>query len=202
VSVPSPAPTRHGPLEGFATKFATVRSRTSGAVELEAIPFLAQVDLRADPTDAALVDRLGSALGVPLPLARNTASSDANGSRRVLWLSPDEWLILAPDGSAAAIEASLRAALDGSRAAVVDVSANRAILRLAGPAAREILEGGCSIDLHPRAFGPGRCAQTILARAPLAILQVSTEPDYRLLVRSSFAAYLANWLLDAIDGLG
>ncbi len=202
MSGPTDATTRHGPLEGFAARFATVRARTSGSVELEAIPFLAQVDLRADPRDSALVDRLGSALGVALPLAPNTAGADANGSRRVLWLSPDEWLILAPDGSASAIEASLRVAMDGSRAAVVDVSANRAILRLAGPGAREILEGGCSIDLHPRAFGPGQCAQTTLARTPIVILQVSTEPDYRLLVRPSFAAYLATWLLDAIDGLG
>ncbi|MGW0201911.1 sarcosine oxidase subunit gamma family protein, partial [Nonomuraea sp. NPDC003201] len=54
---------------------------------------------------------------------------------------------------------------------------------------------GCALDLHPRAFGPGRCAQTMLARAQVVL--VPREDGFLVLVRSSFAAYLAEWLLDA-----
>jgi hypothetical protein len=32
------------------------------------------------------------------------------------------------------------------------------------PLAREVPEAGCAIDFQPRAFGPGSCAQTLLAR--------------------------------------
>ncbi|MDP9481913.1 MAG: sarcosine oxidase subunit gamma, partial [Chloroflexota bacterium] len=103
-------------------------------------------------------------------------------------------------GTEATLEAELRAAIQGGRGSVVDVSANRTTIRLAGPGARDVLERGCSIDLHPRTFGPGRCAQTLLARAGVIIHQVSLEPEYRLLVRPSFAAYVATWLLDAIEG--
>jgi sarcosine oxidase subunit gamma len=53
------------------------------------------------------------------------------------------------------------------------------------------------IDLHPRAFGPGRCAQTLLARANVIVHQVGDEPRYRLYARPSFVAYLAAWLNDA-----
>jgi sarcosine oxidase subunit gamma len=83
---------------------------------------------------------------------------------------------------------------------VVDVSANRTTMALTGPAARDVLEGGCSIDLHPRAFGTGSCAQTLLARAGVILLATSAEPEYWILVRPSFAAYVATWLLDAIAG--
>ena len=89
------------------------------------------------------------------------------------------------------------------RVAIVDVSANRTTLELRGPRSRELLEFGCPIDLHPRVFGPGRCAQTLLARANVLIWHVADEPEdtWRLFVRPSFAAYVAAWLADAADGL-
>jgi sarcosine oxidase subunit gamma len=37
----------------------------------------------------------------------------------------------------------------------------------------------------------------VLARAQVIIHQVTDTPAYRLFVRASFAAYLAEWLLDA-----
>jgi len=203
-----PTPVRHDPLDAFADRFAAVATASNGAVRLEAIPFLAQVDIHADASDPALLDQLGTALGIVLPLRPNTTSSAPGGARRVLWLGPDEWLIVDADGTADAIVAAVRGALEGARGSVVDVSANRTTLRLAGPAAREILETGCSIDLHPRAFAPGVCAQTTIARTSAILLEVDAPPDaaggpdYRLLVRPSFAGYLASWLLDAVDGLG
>ncbi len=202
-----PTPVRHGPLESFNERFVAAATASNGAVLLEAIPFLAQVDLRADPSDRALLDRLGTALGIELPLRPNTTSFAPGGARCILWLGPDEWLIVDADGTADAIVATVRGALEAGCGAVVDVSANRTTLRLAGPGAREILETGCSIDLHPRAFGPGRCAQTNIARTSAILLEVEAAhdvaggPDYRLLVRPSFAGYLASWLLDAVDGL-
>ena len=62
-----------------------------------------------------------------------------------------------------------------------------------------MLAKGCALDLHPRAFVPGRCAQTLLARAQVILEQLDDEPAYRLLVRGSFAGYVATWLLDAME---
>jgi sarcosine oxidase subunit gamma len=184
------------PLEGVALP-ARVRE----------LPFLAQVDVRADPTDAALLGRLASVLGTPLPLEPNTTATSADGTRLVLWLGPDEWLVLGEPGTAPALESAIRPAFDDEAgagpAAVVDVSANRTTISIAGPRARDLLAFGCSIDLDPRAFGPGRCAQTMLARAQVIIVPVGpeAEPAFRVLVRPSFAAYLAAWLADAAVGL-
>jgi sarcosine oxidase subunit gamma len=114
----------------------------------------------------------------------------------VLWLGPDEWLVVA-DAEPAALAGRLARALASRHAAVIDVSASRAVIALSGPQARTVLAKGCGLDLHERSFAPARCAQTLLARAPVIIHQVAAMPAYRVFVRASFAAYLAEWLLDA-----
>ena len=167
------------------------------------LPFLAQVDVRADPKDRSLVDRLATAIGAPLPVEPNTTAISADGTRHVLWLGPDEWLVLGEPGTGPAIEAAVRTALADAHGSIVDVSANRTTLSVSGPRARDLLAFGCSLDLDPRAFGPGRCAQTMLARANVILVPVGPddEPAIRVLIRPSFAPYLAAWLLDAADGL-
>ena len=165
---------------------------------LREVPFLAQVDLRVDPADAAALDGVAAVLGFRLPLGPTTAAGSEAG--RVLWLGPDEWLVLAPPGAGARLEEALRSALGDAVGAVVDVSANRTTLELWGPRARPALESGCPIDLHPRSFGPGRVVQTLLGRANVILGQLTDEPRYQVLVRPSFAAYLAAWLTDALEG--
>jgi sarcosine oxidase subunit gamma len=154
---------------------------------LREVPFRAQVNLRC------------SLPGLPGP-----GTSARDGDRTTLWLGPDEWLVLGPDGTQEEIERDLRAAIaaDGGWGAVTDVSAQRTTLELDAPDARDVLAKGCSLDLHPRAFGPGRCAQTDVARANVILHQTGERPTYELLVAGSFAAYLATWLADAMDQHG
>ena len=172
---------RHSPLEPLAEALA---AGSGDAVALREVPFVAQVNVRADADGA-------SALG--LPLEPNTTAD--RGDRTLLWLGPDEWLAVGPDGDAPALAAELEAAGAGW-VTTVDLSSNRTVLELAGPLAREVLAKGCTLDLHPRAFGPGRCAQTALARAQV-ILEARGD-GFRIYVRGSFATYLATWLLDAM----
>ena len=175
---------KRGPLDGFRLP--------AGMCE---VPFLAQVNLRADPTDVEVMKRLGSVLGFPLPLIPNTVSGDVE--RHALWLGPDEWLVIGPPGCKDDLERRCRDALGRATGAVVDVSASRTIVEMRGPAAREVLEAGCAIDLHPRAFRAGCCAQTLVARTGVIVQHLTDEPLYRLFVRPSFAGYLASWLRDA-----
>jgi sarcosine oxidase subunit gamma len=178
---------RHSPLEGFDFPRG-----------LREVPFLAQIDVRLTASDRVALGAVESVVG-QLPPDPNTFTGGADGS--VLWLGPDEWLLVGPPDGAASLESHLRRALGeaAARVAIVDVSANRTALELRGPNARAVLEGGCSIDLHPRAFGPGRCAQTLLARANVIAQQLTDEPVYRIFVRPSFATYLATWLTDALE---
>src|SRR5688572_19751967 len=101
---------------------------------------------------------LEAALGIALP-GPNDVTTD--GRLSVLWLAPDGWLVL---GGPA--EASLRSALAGRPCSVVDVSAQRTTVTLTGPTAPAVLAHGCALDLE-RAVTVGRCAQTMVARAPV-----------------------------------
>jgi sarcosine oxidase subunit gamma len=167
------------------------------------LPFLAQLDLRADPADTALAERLAEVIGANLPTEPNTTVVSADGTRQVVWLGPDEWLVVGEPGGGPALEGAIRAAIGDGRGAVVDVSANRTVISVSGPRARDLLAFGCSIDLDERRFKPGMCAQTLLARANVIIVPVgpAVEPAFRVFVRPSFAAYLAAWLMDAAVGL-
>jgi sarcosine oxidase subunit gamma len=176
---------KRSPLEGFEFPAG-----------LREVPFLAQIDLRVDSKSAAM-GRLASALGFALPLEANTTAG-GEADQLALWLGPDEWLVIGPPGSEAVLEARCREALGTEFGSIVDVSGNRTTLELWGPNARAVLETGCSIDLHPRAFLPGRCAQTVVARTGSILQQMTAAPRYRLLVRPSVAEYLASFLRDAL----
>jgi sarcosine oxidase subunit gamma len=173
---------------------ADLREAGGDAVTLAEQPFLAQVDVRLAP-EAAAEAAVASVIGVGLPVVPGTTSRGPECS--ALWLGPDEWLVVGLPGTEDRLCARLSDALGGGLGAVVDVSANRTVIEISGARAREVLEKGCSIDLHPRAFAPGRCAQTLLARAQVVLEQTTDEPAYRLFVRPSFAGYLAAWLIDA-----
>ena len=177
------------PLAHRLEDLAGIGAATGGEVVVEHVPFLAQVDLRLAP-------ELATRAPYPLPLTPNTAWE--NGARAALWLGPDEWLILGPPGSQAEIVQELESSLGGSHRSVLDVSDNRVSLELAGSGVKELLAKGCALDLDPRSWRVGSCAQTLLARAQV-ILHERAETT-GILVRPSFADYLVDWLLDAPSG--
>ncbi|MFJ1665796.1 sarcosine oxidase subunit gamma [Streptomyces bottropensis] len=188
------APPR-SPLSDAAGRLAGVTRASRGAVRLAELPFLTQLDIRLDAKGAA-ADAIGLALDLPLPLEPDTVVRA--GQLTALWLGPDEWLLVGPPGSARDLEDRIRTAAGDEPVSVTDVSAQRTTLLVAGPGARELLSHGCALDLHPRAFGAGRCAQTTLGRTQV-VLVARDEPGtgFWVLVRSSFAGYLTDWLLDA-----
>jgi len=153
---------------------------------------LRQVGLRLRPPFPAYL------AGIPLPLAPNRVA--VAGGLRVLWLGPDEWLVVA-DGEAPDLLPRLEHAVAGRRAALTNLSSSRAIVDIAGPAARDLIAAGCGLDLHPRVFAAGYCAQTLVARVPVILDQVDEAPHYRLLVRRSHARWLVDWMIDAAEGL-
>lgn len=148
--------------------------------------FPAQVDVRADPSSAA---RLG------FPAETNTVASGPD--RDILWLGPDEWLVVGLGGTAEALVAELETTLGGVHHSVVDVSANRTVIELGGRSRHELLSTACPIDLHPRSWSDGRCAQTVFGAAQ--ILLQEREGTTRVFVRPSFAAYLVDLLLAASE---
>lgn len=191
----APSVPRRSPVARAAARLAAATRTSGGAVRLAELPFLAQVNVRLDAKGAA-ADAVGLALGVTLPLEPNTVVRA--GKLTALWLGPDEWLVVGPPGAERDLESRIRAAAGDEPVSATDVSAQRTTLLVAGPRASDLLAHGCPLDLHPRAFGPGHCAQTTLARAQIVLVaRDAPGTGFWVLVRSSFAGYLTDWLLDA-----
>ena len=185
---------RRSPLAEYRDRFVALSAATRGDILVREVPYLAQINLRADPNDGDLMQRLASTLGFALAVMPNTTTS--HNDWRALWLGPDEWLLVGPDGQQEGLKQALRNGLNGTFGSIVDVSANRTVLEIGGPKARELLARAIPIDLDVRSFGPGRCAQTLLAKAQV-IIERRDESAFQVFVRASFAGYIAEWLLDA-----
>jgi sarcosine oxidase, subunit gamma len=176
---------RTHPLEAWSNAFTGLPECVRISVE----PFVAMVDVRVGAVGSA-----SERLGVDLSTVPDTWAPTEAG--RAVWLGPDEWLLTSAAEVPEELEARVRAAVVPLGGSATDVSAQRITVRLTGPRVRDVLAKGCSIDLHPRAFGRGRSAQTTLGRAGVVLLAEGGD-DYVVLVRSSFAGYLADWLVDA-----
>jgi sarcosine oxidase subunit gamma len=184
------ADARRSPLDGLLP-WSLPNKLGNAVVSLTELRFARQIGLRLRPPMPAYIG------GVALPLQPNRVA--VMRAVRTLWLGPDEWLITAPDGAVPELLSWIRHAAADRRAQVSDLSASRIVIEIAGPRARALLEKGCGLDLHPRAFTPGSCAQTLFAHLPVILDQTSAMPSYRLFVRRSAARWLCDWLIDAAE---
>jgi sarcosine oxidase, subunit gamma len=186
---------RRSPLAHFGLR-ARAASQTGTAQDAEILlserPHRCQINLRGNAADPALLDGVRQATGLDLPQIPNSVSR--NGEFRALWLGPNEWLLIGPAGREADLVRSLRTSLAGQHAGVTDVSEARTCILVAGVKARELLARGISLDLHPRMFGTGRCAQTGLAGANIVLEQIDDRPGFEIAVLNSFADHLWRWL--------
>ena len=183
---------RASPLADCGSRLAAASDRPA-AFSIREVPFASQVNVRGIAADAAFAGAVRGVLGCDVPVVANTWIS--GNDCQVLWLGPDEWLVVAPDGHDEALCAALRTGLQGVHHSVTDISANRTLLEVSGEYARLVLAKGCPLDLHSAAFNGPQCAQTLLAKSQM-ILQC-LGPAFRIFVRISFAPYMVEWLTDA-----
>jgi sarcosine oxidase subunit gamma len=114
----------------------------------------------------------------------------------VLWLGPDEWLVRSQQQQGATLEAKLTQALAGQFASAVDIGSGYTLLEVSGEKVRDVLSRGCPLDLHPRVFAPGQCAQSHYFKASIVLIPVNDD-TFELVVRRSFADYFFRIMLDA-----
>ena len=180
---------RHG-LEPF---LAAVDSAAEARVHVRVVSDRGFLNLRLDPRNGTAAEA-ARILGQPLPPASSTCTE---GVHRVYWLGPDEWLVETGANRAAELISELSEALAGRPAAVNDVSGGHVSLRVSGADARTVLAKGCTLDLHPREFGPGQCARTSLAKTTVVLGVADDAPAYTVIAGRSSSDYLCRWLTHA-----
>lgn len=185
---------QESPLVGLQPALSAADRSAPEAFRIVERPFLELVNLRGDVRSDAFVKAVTDVLGAPPPASPNTV---VQGREHLLiWLGPDEWLLQSTAPAQALLAGRLRPALQGQFATVVDVSSGYTVLELSGRHARDVLQKGCPLDLHPRVFGAGQCAQSHFFKAGV-LLRPIEGGRCELVVRRSFADHVGRILLDA-----
>ena len=157
----------------------------------------------ADPPGVILAERRNlSILHVAGPVECESVLTTRQTSATVLWLAPDRWLVVSVGPDSGAFEGQVCSALDTLSAAVNDVSHGRTVIRVTGAQSRLLLAKGCSVDLHPRAFTPGRCAQTNMAGINVLLHALDGEDGFDVYVARGFALSLWEWMTDGAGEFG
>jgi sarcosine oxidase subunit gamma len=84
----------------------------------------------------------------------------------------------------------------------VDQTDGRSILRVSGPCVRDVLRKGVTLDLHPREFGVGSTALTLVGGIDVHLWQIDERPTYDIVFYRSMTGSFWNWLVAAAAEYG
>ena len=189
---------RQGPLDHIPI-LAELEADDGGneaTVVLEDRGFRGQIVLRGRASDAEFFDAVSDITGLR-PSKETNVVTGGPGFPRLLWLGPEEWLLVTEDEESGRIMLGLTNSFKGRYVQVVDNSDAYAIVGVTGASARNILAKGCTLDLHERVFRSGCSTRTLLGQVQVILHQVTDYPDYEIHVHRSFAEFLWEWLVDA-----
>jgi methylglutamate dehydrogenase subunit D len=130
--------------------------------------------------------RLQAKFGLSLP---DGPQRIAQGTAAVIGLGPRTWLFQRESGPP--LEPELADAF-GDAAAVTDQSDGYAVLRLAGPRVRNVLEKGVSLDLHDSVFVPGRAASTGCAHIGIILWRLDDDRGHAVFEVAAFRSLARN----------
>lgn len=168
------------------------------SVLLSELPFVELTNLRGEPGSPDFLTAVRDGIGTELPTTPNTVATGAGCC--AMWLAPNEWLLRSTGAQPTDLARRLDAALGKQFFAATDQSSGYSVIRLSGPHARAVLAKGSPLDLHPRAFGVGQCAQTHYFKTSVLLrpLDLAGQEVWEVIVRRSFADYAVRIMLDAM----
>lgn len=191
--------TRRSALEGHnpAGRFGAVQNDAPG-ITLQERPALAivQVDAWPDRLEEA-ASLLEKAIGTPTP--GPVKADEGKYGTAVLSIAPGRWLVI--EHESRDLMAVLKATIGDGTAVLVDQGHGRVCWRVSGPALRDFLVKGSTIDFDADAFGPGDCVGTALGHYTV-IIHCRSADSVDIYGARSFAVDLNHWLREAAMEFG
>ena len=146
--------------------------------------------------DRIAQDRFSEVLGMDIPRVPNTAT--VHDTYSVLWLGPEEWLLIVPESDEVFIASELSHDGADDWAVAIIVSDHYSIITIQGSETAEVLAQACGIDTHPQKFSIGQCCRCAFARTTAIVSPLDSRGAYELILESSFVRYAEHWLSRAI----
>ncbi|WP_192931187.1 sarcosine oxidase subunit gamma [Gemmobacter serpentinus] len=159
----------------------------SGFASIREIGPQGMITLRAKPDVKGLAAAVKAVTGTKLPEARRI---EVAGDKAAGWMSPDEYLLVLPYADVAAALATLAEELAGQHHLAVDVSDARAVFRIEGADAGQVLMKLAPADLSE--LEPGELRRTRIAQVAGAFW--ADEGGFTLVCFRSVAGYVMGLL--------
>lgn len=128
--------------------------------------------------------------GTKIPAQRRI---EVNGDRACGWMSPDEYLLILPYAEVGGVLASLAKSFAGEHHLAVDVSDARAVFRVEGDRAAEVLQKLSPVDFETLAPGELRRSRT----AQVAAAMWKQDQGFTVVCFRSVARYVFDLLANA-----
>lgn len=144
-------------------KSALGGAASEGFASIREIGPVGMITLRAKPEAAGLAKAVKAAVGTGLPGVRRIVTE---GDRACGWMSPDEYLLVMPYAAVAGALEAIGKAMAGAHHLAVDVSDARAVFRVEGARADQVLAKLSPVDfvtLEPGELRRTRAAQVAAA---------------------------------------
>ena len=183
----------------------TIKSLQNNKIEnffgtnIQELAFINKINLRINTKNTDYMKICGQILNTILPTKPNTFTK--NGNLKIIWLSPDEWLITNEDDN---LFSKLKNEIGDLEASVTDVSENRTIVRLSGEKIYTLLSKFLVLDLEKSLSSESTCAQTLFAKVPILLLRNHNEnqvPEIDIFLNNSHANYVYNLIVDGSENL-
>lgn len=130
-----------------------------------------------------------------LPGAAPTCRAVSGAAGALLWMGPDERLLLAPADQHQSLISAIEAATAAQAHSLVDVSHRQVSFEVFGPTATRLLGAQCPLELTLAAFPVDMCTRTVFAKTEIVLWRKAAE-CFHVEVWRSFAPYMVQLLAD------
>ena len=159
-----------------------------GAIEINLSKAIGMISLKGDLADKSFKKIITENLDLSLPNARNVSTSN---NISIIWMAPDELLVLVDYDQIDQYVKSLEKNLDGQHYLLANVSDARVIFNLKGKGVCEVLAKGTPADMS--VFEVNDVRRSRIGQLAAAFWMVKDD-EIKLICFRSVSDYMFDWL--------
>ena len=172
-------------------------------ITFQELPFVKKINLRGDSNNKNFILASSKILDAALPTEPNTYTN--KGKLKIMWLGPNEWLIVyEAKNDKNDLLVKLQNVVGSKEASVTDISENRTILRMTGNKLFTLLAKFLVLDLNNNLAHQSFVAQTLFIKVPVLIVRNHNNnqiPEIDIFTNRSHANYIYELLVDSTKNL-
>ena len=172
-------------------------------IKFQELPFMTKINLRGNPNDKKFLSSANEVLNTILPTKTNTYIKI--NSLKIIWLGPDEWLIIdEKEDDKEDLFSKLENSIGSQNASVTDVSENRTVIRIMGTNIFILLAKFLTLNLDNSLNSNSSVAQTLFIKVPVLLMRHhkhNKEPKIDIFTNRSHANYVYKILVDGTKNL-